>query len=97
VDSETGRWAGNLDRFLGEQVVLDMASTLLYLGRLEAAEGDCLILTDADVHDTREGHHSKEQYLCEVRTLGVRPNRRRVHVLGRNVISISLLSEVVSD
>jgi hypothetical protein len=92
-----GEWAGNLDALLGRQVVLDLAGPLLYLGTLAAVRGDCLELTDADVHDTREGHHSKEQYVAEACKLGVRPNRRRVLVIGRDVVSISLLSDVVAD
>ena len=92
-----GRWAANVEPFLGREVVLDLPHSLVYLGRLEAVEGDCLVLADADVHDTHDARHTKEKYINDACQLGIRRNRKRVRVHGRDVVSISLLSDVVVD
>jgi hypothetical protein len=96
VTQPPARWTG-IEPLVGRQVVLDLPGTLVYLGRLEAVRGDCLVLADADVHDTRDAHHTKEQYINEARRLGIRRNRDRVYVNAADVVSVSLLSDVVLD
>ena len=85
---------GLFENMRGQIVVLDTQGTILYVGTLEAVAGDCLVLVNADVHDSTESRASKELYLLETRELGVRTNRRRVVVDRRVIISASLLTDV---
>lgn len=80
--------------WLGKQVVLDVAPPLIYIGRLAAVDGFFLTLEEADVHELR-GSTSKEVYLMEARRNGVQPNRRLARVKKSEVISVSLLDDVI--
>jgi hypothetical protein len=82
---------------VGRTVVLDTAGPILYIGRLRTADASGFWLEEADVHDCREGHASKEQYIVEARLAGVRVNRQRVFVLNAAVISLSALDDIVIE
>ncbi len=86
---------GSLGELLGKQVVLDTAGPVVYIGLLERIESDCYWLSDADVHNQHEGYAPKELYVLEVKLHGVRANRKRVAVMRSEVISLSLLDDVV--
>ena len=86
-----------LEAFVGRKIVLDTAGTITYLGTLKETRPDGFWLEDADLRDQREGHQTKEHYVAEARTIGIRPNRRRVFVFRHVVISISALDDVVID
>jgi esterase/lipase superfamily enzyme len=85
-----------LDTLIGKPVVLDTAGPLLYIGTLERLDREGYWLTDADVHDRHDGHASKELYVLEAKLHGVRPNRKRVFVMRAEVVSLSLLEDVVT-
>lgn len=84
-----------LQNLVGKEVVLDTKGPLLFLGRLVAVEEDLFTLEDADVHDSSERHGTKEVYILEARKHGIKMNRRRVLVRAAEVVSISLLEEVI--
>ncbi len=86
-----------LEHMLSEKVVLDTATPILYIGTLAEITDQALVLTDADVHDCRDGHANKEVYLAEAYRNGVAVNRRKVVVFRSAVISVSPLAEVVVD
>ncbi len=86
-----------LESMLNEEVVLDTATTIVYLGTLAALTSDAFVLTEADMHDFRDGHALKDVYLAEARTDGITANRRRVVVLRSVVISVSRLTDVVAE
>ncbi|MHC4236184.1 MAG: LSm family protein [Planctomycetota bacterium] len=50
----------DLQRWIGKRVVLDTAGPIVYLGTLTDVTQAGLQLEDADVHDCRDGHASKE-------------------------------------
>jgi hypothetical protein len=81
--------------FLQKIIVLDTQGPLIYIGTLESVTDACLVLRDADVHDTNDSRASKDLYLAETRDLGVRTNRGLVLVMRRQIASISLLHDVV--
>lgn len=84
-----------LAHLLGREVVLDTRGPLLYIGRLEAV-GDCFYtLADCDVHDGSEGGTSKEVYSMETAKHGIRVNRTVVYVRKSEIVSLSLLEDVV--
>jgi len=84
-----------LKDYVGKEVVIDTKSTMVYLGRLEAIRNDFITLLDADVYDSSEGPSRKEVYIHQARKFGIRRNRQRVEVRKSEMISISLLSDVV--
>ena len=88
-------FAPELDALLGEQVVLDCKGPFLYIGVLDRLEANCFVLTSVDVHDIRESTSSVDLYLIDTLKHGVRANRRRVHVLAREILSISRLADIV--
>jgi small nuclear ribonucleoprotein (snRNP)-like protein len=81
-------------RYLGETVVLDTASTLVYMGRLRAVDDYFLILEDVDVHDVGEAQATKSLVVMEARRDGVVPNRDEVSVKQSAVLSISRIDSV---
>jgi hypothetical protein len=83
------------DDLLGEKVVVDSRSRYLYLGTLEKVGGDAIVLTEADVHDTRQSNTTEEVYIIQAVQHGVRVNRERVYVLARDIVSISRLDDVL--
>ncbi len=83
------------DEFLTHFVVLDTGGSIVYLGRLVGVDEAGFMLDDADVHDCRDGHATKEVYISESRDNGVSPNRQRVLVMRSAVISVSKLVDVV--
>ncbi len=87
--------SGALERLIKQTVVLDTDSPIVYIGTLAELTERCLVLTDADMHDCREGHASKERYLAEAHADGTAVNRRQVIVMRSFVISVSRLADVV--
>lgn len=89
--------AEELNELMGRTVVLDTAGPVVYMGRLVGCDAGGFWLADADLHNCREGHATREQYISESARDGVHVNRRRIHVFRHAVISISALSDVVAD
>ncbi len=88
---DANRWAA----YLGKPVVLDTRSAYIYIGTLTKADEWWLELSDVDVHDSSEGHSTKEKYVMEARKFGVKSNRKRVSVRREFIVSLSLLEDVV--
>lgn len=81
--------------FLNQIVVIDAISEFVFTGTLVGGDHRYLFLADADVHDLRDSKTTRDEYVVEIRRYGVRPNRSRVHVSRDQVVSLSLLSDVV--
>jgi hypothetical protein len=86
-----------LGSLVNQEVVLDTATPIVYVGTLAEVTDQVFVLCDADMHDCRDGHADKELYLRESREHGVAANRQRVVVLRSAVISVSRLADVVAD
>ncbi len=80
---------------MGRVVVVDTATPLVYIGTLREVGGDCLVMDDVDVHDVGDTPTTKEIYVMESKKFGVRKNRRRVVVFLKDVVSVSLLEDVI--
>jgi len=89
--------SGPLERFLNQPVVLDTGTPIVYIGTLLEVTPHEFVLSDADMHDCRDGHASKEHYLAEAHEGGLTVNRRNIVVMRSAIISVSLLSDVVAD
>jgi hypothetical protein len=80
---------------VGQQVVADLGEFYLVLGTLVAATADSLEFRDAELHDHREANSTKEVYVLETRSLGIRANRARLWVPRRQLVAISRLADVL--
>jgi len=81
----------------GQEIVLDLASPYVVIGRLVKAGGSVLELEHADVHDLRDTQTTREKYVLDCRLHGVRANRDRAWINLREVVGISRLADVLVD
>jgi hypothetical protein len=88
-------WPDAWNRFLGQEIVVDLASPYVILGTLQSAERQGVVLIDADVHDLRDSKSTRELYVLEARRHGIRTNRRQVWVATREIVSLSPLADVL--
>ena len=86
-----------LEKMLNEVVVLDTANPIVYIGTLVEVTERSLVLSNADMHDCRDGHANKEHYIAQAYRDEISVNRRNVVVARTAVISVSRLSDVVAD
>ena len=86
---------GEFAALVGQEVVVDARASFLYIGTLESVGEDAVVLTDADVHSSEDSLTTREVYLLETRKNGIRPNRTRVYVMRREIVSISRLDDVM--
>ena len=86
-----------LEEMLGQKVVLDTLTPIVYLGTLSALSEHAIVLVDADIHDCRDGTANKEGYVADAVSDGVAANRRRIVVMRSVVISASLLADVIDS
>ena len=89
--------ADPLERLLNQSVVLDTATSIIYIGKLVEIAEHTFVLEEADLHDCRDGHANKELYLAEAHQEGVSVNRTQVIVMRSVVISVSRLEDVVTE
>jgi len=85
-----------LQTMVNELVVLDTGTPIVYIGRLIEATDTVFVLESADMHDCRDGHANKEEYLALAHHGEVSINRRKVVVMRSVVISVSRLADVVT-
>jgi len=84
-----------LDALVGREVVLDVSSQYVYVGKLARVDAKYIVLEQADVHDLRDTTTTRENYIVDSRRLGVRTNRERVLVRLEEIVSISALDDVI--
>ena len=89
--------ADPLERLLDQRVVLDTSTSIVYIGTLTEYNKHLFVLKDADLHDCRDGHASKEAYLVDVARAGITRNRGTVLVSRLAIMSISPLADVLVD
>ena len=82
--------------FLNREVVLDLKSMFVCLGTFIAEDHRYLILQNADVHDLRDTETTRERYVIDSKTHGIRPNREKVLINAQEVVGISLLDDVIA-
>ena len=88
----------DLKKYVNKDVVVDTDTSVLYIGHLQEVRPLSLAFGDVDVHDMADGQSNttKEVYIMECKRIGIRANRKGVHVLVSRVMSISLLDEIIS-
>ena len=80
---------------MNKVVVLDTSANYFFIGNLAGIDDWYYTLIDVDVHDHAESISGKELYIIESKQYGVRKNRNKALVKKSEVISISLLSDVI--
>lgn len=84
-----------LKRYCQKKIVVDTRSSWIYIGILEDVASGCIVLSGVDVHDNRDTATTKERYVMESKTGGIRPNRECVYINLDCVVSFSPLNEVM--
>ncbi|MGD2091802.1 MAG: hypothetical protein PVH61_36855 [Candidatus Aminicenantes bacterium] len=85
----------DLEQYLKQKIVLDTRSSWIYIGVLEAVTNRSVILSAVDVHDSKATSTSKELYVLESKTTGIKANRNLVYVNLDYVVSFSALDDVI--
>ncbi len=86
-----------LDEFLGQKVVIDFRGEYVGLGTLKGIDDHYLDLRNADFHDLRDTHTSRENYVAAAVATGIKRNRKRLIVSRAEVVAVSLLDDVVDE
>jgi hypothetical protein len=85
-----------ISQLIGSQIVVDTDSSYVYIGNLESAGADYLVMTNLDAHNTADTKTSKEFYVHETKQLGTRTNRKKTYVRLARVVSICRLDDVMT-
>ncbi len=83
-----------LETFINQSIVVDTRSSMIYIGTLKKVTENCAVLIDTDVHDNTDSSTSKEVYIFETRTTGVKSNRETVYINLKYMVSFSPLEDV---
>ena len=86
-----------LREFIGKLIVVDLEAPYVCLGRLTRIHRLFLELRDADLHDLRDTHTSRENYVAASSATGIKRNRKRVLISRATVVAVSRLDDVVDE
>jgi len=84
-----------VEQFIGQEVVIDVESQYVLLGRLDSIAAGWLKLKPVDVHDLRDSRATRESYIRDSRMDGIRINRKEVVIPVHQIVSVSLLEDVI--
>lgn len=82
---------------LGTEVVVDLVSPYVCIGRLDAIDDSWLVIADADLHDFRDSTATREVYVYDSARLGIRRNRSKAWVSRREVVAITRLRDILEQ
>jgi len=86
-----------VESLVGQKVVVDLNGPFVCLGTLKGFDEQFLDMRNADFHDLRDTQSSRENYIAASAATGIKRNRKRVFVVRREVVALSLLSDVVDE
>ena len=86
---------GLLETLLGREVVLDLSSRYVCIGKLTGRDATFLVLDNADMHDLRDTTTTRELYVLDAKRHGINSNRRQIFVRRDEVVSFSTLEDVL--
>lgn len=86
-----------LDEFVNAKVVVDLVSPYVCLGKLSRYDDHFLELRNADLHDLRDTETTRELYIADSVSTGIKRNRKRVLIRRTEVVAISKLDDVVDE
>jgi hypothetical protein len=86
-----------LNELMGEKVVIDLRSQYVAIGTLQRFDELYVELKNADMHDLRDTDTTRELYVVESKTTGIKRNRKRVLVVRAEMVAIARLDDVVDE
>ena len=86
-----------LHEMVGSKVVVDLHSPYVCLGTLLRLDDHFLELKNADLHDLRDTHTTRENYVAASLTTGVKRNRRRVLLNRRDVVAVARFEDIAYE
>ena len=84
-----------MEELIDQVVVVDVEALFVYVGRLTSISDKTVTLADVDVHDLRDSKTTRERYILDSRSHGVRANRARVFIQRQQIVSVSVLDDVL--
>jgi len=84
-----------LQEYTGKKIVVDTKTPYIYLGNLVSEDMDYITLSDVDVHDHSSTLVSRDLYIIEAVKYGIKVNRKQVKLMRKEIVSISLLEDIV--
>lgn len=85
-----------MDSFLNQEVVVDVEAVYVYAGTLQAIDDKTITLINADVHDLRDSETTRERYVLDTKLHGVRANRQQVFISRSQIVSVSLVADILT-
>ncbi len=79
---------------IGKPIVVDTCSNWIYIGTLDHVTEACIVLKEVDAHDIGDTKVSKEFYVFDSKTTGIKANRREVSVSLAFVVGFSSLEDI---
>jgi hypothetical protein len=86
-----------IEEFVGQRVVVDLRSSFVCLGTLQRFDDIFLELRNADMHDLRDTHTTRENYVAESVATGIKRNRKRLLLVRADMVGIARLEDVVDE
>jgi hypothetical protein len=86
-----------LEELIGQKIVVDLRSPYVCLGTLVRLDADFLELKNADLHDLRDTETTRENYVAESRTTGIKRNRKRLFLVRGDIVAVARLEDVVDE
>lgn len=86
-----------IETLIGQKVVVDLRSTFVCLGTLQAVGDHFLEIKNADLHDLRDTQTSRENYIHASVETGIKQNRKRLLLNRDDMVAISLLTDFVDE
>jgi len=86
-----------LDQFIGQKIVMDLASPYVCLGTLVGVDEHFVEVKDADIHDLRDSDTTRENYVAASYATGVKRNRRRAIVARREIVALARFEDIVDE
>jgi small nuclear ribonucleoprotein (snRNP)-like protein len=86
-----------LNEMIDQRVVVDLSSQFVCLGTLTRFDEHHLELKDADFHDLRDTHSTRENYVAAALATGIKRNRKRVLLTRAEVVAIARAKDVVGE
>ena len=92
---ETSSMEHELAPLLGEQVIIDVKGSYIYLGTLAKVGREIIVLREADVHFCGDSQTTTELYAMEAKKNGLRANRQTVYLVRSEVLSLARIEDIV--
>ncbi len=86
-----------LNELLHQKIVIDLRSSYVCLGTLIRFDDAFLELKNADFHDLRDTETTRENYVAESVSTGIKRNRKRLLIRRDEIVAIGRLEDVVDD